>query len=177
MQIENQVILVDEFDREIGKMEKLEAHRRGLLHRAFSVFIFNSQGQMLLQKRAMSKYHSPGLWTNACCSHPAPGEALQETVERRLREELGMYCNTQKSFDFIYYAELEKGLIEHELDHVFIGNYDELPIPNLEEAEEVKFFDLLPLEEEIKKHPYRFTVWFRLIFPRLKDIITTPKAA
>lgn len=170
MQNMQHVILVDEQDNETGVMDKMEAHRKGLLHRAFSVFLFNSRGEILLQRRAASKYHSPGLWTNACCSHPMPGESLQDAVERRLREELGIYTPTKRVFDFIYHAQLDYGLTEHELDHVFIGEIEEISAINPEEADAVKFVDFETIEAEIKAHPYRFTVWFRLIFPRIKEL-------
>src|SRR5215470_11031187 len=120
-----EIILVDEKDRSIGVMEKLEAHRKGLLHRAFSVFIFNSKGEMLLQQRSDEKYHSGGLWTNACCSHPAPGEDINTAAIRRLNEELGFTTSLTKIFDFIYQSSFENGLTEHEFDHVFIGLHDE----------------------------------------------------
>ena len=119
--MQEQVILVDQQDREIGVAEKLEAHRKGKLHRAFSVFLFNAKDEMLLQQRAAEKYHSGGLWTNTCCSHPRPGEPTEAAARRRLREEMGISCNLNKAFDFIYRAEFDNGLIEHELDHVFIG--------------------------------------------------------
>ena len=119
-----QIILVDEQDNALGACEKLEAHRKGLLHRAFSVFIFNRKGEMLLQQRAMNKYHSGGLWTNACCSHPAFGEAISDAVQRRLQEELGFATHAEKLFDFVYRAEFDNGLIEHEFDHVFSGEYE-----------------------------------------------------
>src|SRR5690348_5807899 len=118
-----QVVLVNEEDQEVGTMEKMEAHRRGVLHRAFSVFIFNKQGEMLLQQRAQEKYHSGGLWTNACCSHPRPGEEVSEGAGRRLVEELGFETELQPVFNFVYKANFENGLIEHEFDHVYFGTY------------------------------------------------------
>ena len=121
---ENQVILVNEQDAPIGVMEKMEAHKTGTLHRAFSIFIFNSQGEMLLQQRAKGKYHSGGLWTNACCSHPQPGEQVEKAAERRLMEELGFSTSLEKVFDFLYKAGLDNGLTEHEFDHVFVGEYN-----------------------------------------------------
>ena len=129
-----QVILVDIEDCEVGVMEKMEAHKHAQLHRAFSVFLFNKQGKMLLQQRAFSKYHSGGLWTNACCSHPRPGESLESAVSRRLFEEMGIATPVTKAFDFIYQAELPNELVEHEFDHVFIGNYDGEVAPNHLEA-------------------------------------------
>jgi isopentenyl-diphosphate delta-isomerase len=119
-----EVILVNESDEAIGAMEKMEAHRLGVLHRAFSVFIFNSNGHMLLQQRADTKYHSAGLWTNACCSHPAPGEEVKSAAERRLQEELGFKADIKRAFDFVYKASFNNGLTEHEYDHVFVGYYD-----------------------------------------------------
>lgn len=128
------IILVDKDDNEIGKGEKMAVHLAGQLHRAFSIFIFNSQGEMMLQRRASTKYHSPGLWTNACCSHPRPGESLEQAAKRRLKEEMGFECDLQKVFSFIYKAKVED-LTEHEFDHVFIGKFDQEPVLNKEEAD------------------------------------------
>jgi isopentenyl-diphosphate delta-isomerase len=169
MNMKQEVILVDENDTELGVADKLDAHKKGLLHRAFSVFVFNSRGEMLLQQRAFSKYHSPGLWTNACCSHPAPGEELEEAVERRLREEIGLTVPAKRLFDFIYYAHLDHGLTEHELDHVYVAETDDTPFINPEEVNAIKYADLAALESEITAHPYRFTVWFRILFPKIKE--------
>ena len=150
------VILVDTDDREIGKMEKMQAHEEACLHRAFSVFLFNDQGEMLIHRRALEKYHSGGLWTNACCSHPRPGEKTEAAAHRRLQEELGMDCPIEEQFDFLYKRSLDHGLTEHELDHVFTGTYQQLP-------------DFNPAEI--------YTEWFRIvcleygsqIFPQQED--------
>lgn len=163
------VILVDERDNEIGQMEKLTAHESGNLHRALSVFLFNSKGELLLQQRAWSKYHSPGLWTNTCCSHPRPGESSKDAAVRRLQEEMGMSCEIEKAFDFIYRAEFENGLIEHELDHVFIGSTDELPTINPEEVESWRYVSKESLIADIANNPDNYTVWFKICLPRVID--------
>ena len=139
---EEKVILVDKNDNQVGLMPKLEAHEKGILHRAFSVFIFNSKYELLLQKRASSKYHSGGLWTNTCCSHPREGEDILDAANRRLDEEMGIKTSLRKVFDFIYTAELDNNLIENEFDHVFYGVYDTDPILNKEEAEAVSYTHL-----------------------------------
>lgn len=161
------IIKVDENDNELGKIEKMQAHKDGVLHRAFSVFIFNSNGQLILQKRADSKYHSGGLWTNTCCSHPEFGESLENAVKRRLREEMGLECKTEKEFNFIYRAELDNDLIEHELDHVFFGKTDEQPMINHHEASEWKYVEMDELRNEISEFPERFTVWLQICFERV----------
>ncbi|MDP3725772.1 MAG: isopentenyl-diphosphate Delta-isomerase [bacterium] len=157
------VILVDEKDREIGTMEKLEAHEKGLLHRAFSVCIFNKKGEMLLQKRAANKYHSGGLWTNTCCSHPRPNETVLAGAKRRLREEMGIDSNLKKIAHLTYKTSFENGLTEHEYDHVLVGFYDLDPIPNPEEAEDFKWVDPNMLREEITQNPEQYTYWFRML--------------
>jgi isopentenyl-diphosphate delta-isomerase len=157
------VILVDENDKAIGTMEKMEAHRKGKLHRAFSVLVFNSKGEILLQKRARQKYHSGGLWTNACCSHPQPGEKMEDAARRRLREEMGIDLQPQFSYKFIYKTTLDQNLIEHEYDHVFIATFDGEPQINKEEAEDWKFSDVALLKADMEKHPEDYTYWFRLI--------------
>jgi isopentenyl-diphosphate Delta-isomerase len=133
-----EVILVNKSDEVLGYMEKMEAHKRGLLHRAFSVFIFNNNGELLMQKRASDKYHSGGLWTNTCCSHPRKHESLSTAAQRRLKEEMGMEVSLSPKFHFIYKSSLDQGLIEHELDHVFFGNSDQTPVLNKAEAEDWK---------------------------------------
>lgn len=163
------VILVNEEDEAIGIAPKMGAHEKGLLHRAFSVLIFNSQGEMLLQKRASSKYHSGGLWSNACCSHPRSGEELQDAVNRRLEEELGFVCETQFDFKFIYKVEFDNGLTEHELDHVFIGHSDATPVPNPEEVEDWKYVSPGDLKNWVKEEPEAFSVWFQIIMKRLNE--------
>ncbi|MBI2722107.1 MAG: isopentenyl-diphosphate Delta-isomerase [Bacteroidetes bacterium] len=163
-----QVILVNEFDVETGTSEKLNAHLSGQLHRALSVFIFNSDKKMLLQRRAISKYHSGGLWSNACCSHPRPGEDILAAAVRRLTEELGIkHCELHYGFNFIYKANLDNHIIEHELDHVFFGKSDEHPKPNPEEVSEYKYLSLEELYSELFHHPQNYTFWFKLIFERV----------
>lgn len=157
------VILVDEFDNAIGTMEKLEAHQKGILHRAFSVLLFNSKGELLLQKRAIGKYHSGGLWTNTCCSHPLPGESMNEATRRKLIQEMGIDLNPEFFYKFIYKTNLDDNLIEHEYDHVFIGTYDGKPIINDEEVEDWKFTDLPSLRSDIQENPKAYTYWFKLI--------------
>ena len=161
------VILVDKEDNQIGLMEKMEAHQKGLLHRAFSVLIFNERGEILLQKRASSKYHSGGLWTNACCSHPLPDEELVDATKRRLIEEMGIRTKPKFLFKFIYKAELDNDLVEYEYDHVFTAVYNEAPVLNPEEAEDWKYVDVNSLKDDIKKNPNDYTVWFKIIVDRL----------
>ena len=161
------VILVDEEDTPLSFMEKMEAHEKGLLHRAFSFFIFNSQGEMLLQQRALGKYHSGGLWTNACCSHPRPNETTQDAAKRRIREEMGIACEPVFSFSFIYRAELDKGLIEHELDHVFIGTFDGVPNLNPEEAADWKYISVADLRNSLHDEPQLYTEWFKIVWEKV----------
>jgi len=163
------VILVNEHDEAIGTMEKLEAHQKGLLHRAISVFIFDSQGRLLLQQRAAHKYHSAGLWTNTCCSHPAPGESTLDAAHRRLEEEMGMCTPLTFAFTFRYRAAFDNGLIEHELDHVFVGYTDEVPIPNSEEVAAYRWADRETIDRENSKHPEAYTAWFKLIYGNVFD--------
>jgi isopentenyl-diphosphate delta-isomerase len=166
-----QVILVDESDQPVGVMEKMEAHRRALLHRAFSVFIFNSRGEMLLQQRAEEKYHSAGLWTNACCSHPRPGEDTRQAAVRRLREELGFTTGLEKLFEFTYRTEYDNGLTEFEFDHVYVGTYDQAISPDRAEVSDYRYQSLPEIEAELLSAPATFTSWFRLAFPLLKEKI------
>ncbi|MGZ5247928.1 MAG: isopentenyl-diphosphate Delta-isomerase [Flavitalea sp.] len=161
------VILVDEHDNHIGEMEKMEAHRKGLLHRAFSVFIFNSKGEMLLQQRARQKYHSGGLWTNACCSHPFPGEAVIDAASRRLFEEMGFLVPIEKIFDFTYRAEFENGLTEHEFDHVFYGIYNDPVEYNRDEVMDYCYRSVEAVREDLERSPEKYTAWFRIVFPRV----------
>jgi len=163
------VILVDEQDRAIGAMGKLAAHKNGgVRHRAFSVFIVDSQGLWLLQKRADGKYHFPGLWTNACCSHPRPGEATAAAAHRRLREELGFDCFLTERFHFEYKATSEaEGLTEHEIDHVFTGVFNGTPTPNPQEVGDMRWVTLTDLEHDLRTNPDIFTPWFKLAFPRV----------
>ncbi len=166
---EEKVVLVNEKDEKMGLMEKLEAHEKAVLHRAFSIFLFNSKGELLLQQRALTKYHTPGLWTNTCCSHPRDGESLDEATTRRLMEEMGMTAKMEKAFDFIYKAEVGQGLIEHEFDHVFVGYTDQIPTINKEEVESYRYATLTQIREEISLNPEHFTVWFRIAFDRVED--------
>jgi isopentenyl-diphosphate delta-isomerase len=158
------VILVNEQDQQIGLMEKQEAHEKGLLHRAFSVLIFNSKGEMLIQQRALSKYHSPGLWTNACCSHPRNGETILEAANRRLSEEMGMNTLLNVKTHFIYHAELKNGLIEHELDYVLEGVSDINPVLNSDEVMSFRWVSMNELKDWIRQEPTHFTVWFLKLF-------------
>lgn len=162
------VLLVDENDNETGVMEKLQAHEEGLLHRAISVFVFNDQGELLLQQRAAEKYHSPLLWTNTCCSHPRPGEVLIEAAHRRLREEMNMGCELVHQFSFTYKAHLDKGLTEHELDHVFFGESNVLPDPEPSEVLSWKYLSLEAIENEIRLKPEQYTSWFKLMLDKIK---------
>ena len=161
---EENVILVDNNDNQVGLMPKLEAHQKGLLHRAFSVFIFNSKYELLLQKRASSKYHSAGLWTNTCCSHPREGEKTLDAANRRLIEEMGIQTSLRKVHDFIYRAELDNDLTEHEFDHVFYGVYNEDPVINKDEADDFKWIDMDSLNEDIRTNGNNYTVWFKIAF-------------
>ena len=158
------VILVDKNDKQVGLMPKLEAHKKGVLHRAFSIFIFNSKYELLLQKRASSKYHSGGLWTNTCCSHPREGEDILDAANRRLDEEMGIKTSLRKVYDFIYKAELDNQLTEHEFDHVFYGVCDNDPILNKDEAEDFKWVDMEKLNNDIIKNEDNYTVWFKIAF-------------
>jgi isopentenyl-diphosphate delta-isomerase len=160
------VVLVDSQDNELGKMEKLEAHEKGLLHRAFSIFLFNSKGEMLIQQRALSKYHSPGLWTNACCSHPAPNESIIQAGNRRLKEELGLTTELVDAFNFEYRETFENNLTEHELDHVLVGYSEQNPILNKEEAKDYRWITWANLLEEINLNPEDFTIWFKIILTK-----------
>lgn len=157
------VILVDEQDKAIGAMDKMEAHRRGILHRAFSILIFNSKGEVLLQKRSKNKYHSGGLWTNACCSHPTPHESIDQTTRKRLKHEMGIDLQPDFAYKFIYKSQLDKNLIEHELDYVYRGIFDGVPAVNHEEVEDWKFINIKSLRADLDQHPDRYTVWFKLI--------------
>lgn len=172
------VILVDRQDNEMGFLGKQEAHSRGLLHRAFSVFVFNSKGEFLLQRRAFDKYHSPGLWSNTCCSHPMPGEPVQYAASRRLLEEMGMQCLLENKFSFVYKADVGDGLIEHEFDHVFVGVSDEIPNPDPEEVDSWRYVDRQTLKHELEEHPETFTEWFKICLSEYeKEIFSRQKTA
>lgn len=158
------VILVDENDKKIGVEEKLKAHQQGILHRAFSIFIFNSKGQLLLQQRAKHKYHSSELWTNTCCSHPRPEEPLQDATRRRLQEEMGFSCDMKELLHFTYKANVGNKLTEHEFDHVFVGIYNGKVQPNPEEVQNFKWTTKEELVNDIKKNPQKYTEWLKIVF-------------
>jgi len=165
------VVLVDRNDNPMGLMPKLEAHEKGVLHRAFSVFILNRKGQLMLQRRALDKYHSPGLWTNTCCSHPRESESNIEAGVRRLKEEMGFTTPLKSMFSFIYKSKFDNGLTEHEFDHVLLGYYDKPPFINAIEVSEWKWMSLEKIILEIKNKPEDFTVWFKIIFERFYNHI------
>ena len=160
------VILVDNNDNQLGLMEKIEAHEKALLHRAFSVFILNDNKQLLLQKRALNKYHSPGLWTNTCCSHPRDGESVIDAGIRRLDEEMGFKTQLNNLFSFVYKARLDNGLTEHEYDHVLLGKYNKDPLINELEVCDWKWVDLDALSNDLVINPKSYTVWFKIIFEK-----------
>ena len=160
---DERVILVDECDRELGAGEKLRAHKDGALHRAFSVFIFDRRGRLLLQKRARGKYHSAGLWSNTACGHPRPGEATQEAARRRLREEMSLDCDLREAFEFLYRAELDGALVEHEYDHVFVGTHEgEPPAPDPSEVEDWRWVSMNELRRGLREEPHRYSPWLKL---------------
>lgn len=167
----NNVVLVDKNDNAIGVMEKLVAHEQGELHRAFSVFIFNDSGELLLQQRAKHKYHGAGLWTNTCCSHPQWGEDVDSSAVERLYYEMGIKCNLRFIYSFIYYAPVENNLTEHELDYVFIGYSNQHPIVNRDEVQDYKWLSPDKILSDIKENPSHYTVWFKQAFPELLSII------
>lgn len=161
------LILVDHEDNETGYLDKLSVHQSGLLHRAFSIFIFNPAGELLLQQRAFDKYHSPGLWSNTCCSHPRRGESTSDACRRRLMEEMGISCPLEFVFSFVYKAGFENGLTEHEYDHVYFGKSDQVPRPDPAEVNSWKFMRLESLEKELSLHPEDYSQWLRLSFPQV----------
>jgi isopentenyl-diphosphate delta-isomerase len=167
-----QVILVDQNDQQIGLMEKIEAHEKALLHRAFSVFIINKKGELMLQQRAFEKYHSPGLWTNTCCSHQRDGETSLLAGNRRMHEEMGFSCELKELFSFIYKAPFDNGLTEHELDHVMIGYYEDAPTINPEEVASWKWMKIETVKEDIIQNPAIYTAWFKIIFERFYKELT-----
>ena len=164
-----QIILVNNADEAIGTMEKMEAHRKGVLHRAFSVFIFNSKNEMLLQQRADDKYHSAGLWTNACCSHPAPGEETKKAASRRLEEEMGFSVPLEEIFSFTYRSSFPNGLTEHEYDHVFAGRYDGPVVPDATEVKNFAFRSIDEIQRLLSREQENFTAWFVIAFPKIKE--------
>jgi isopentenyl-diphosphate delta-isomerase len=161
------LILVDENDRQIGTGEKMEVHRKGLLHRCFSILIFNDKHEMLLQQRARTKYHSGGLWTNTCCGHPLDGEDTTAAAHRRLVEEMGFDCPLEERFSFIYKAALDHRLQEHEFDHVYFGTYNSEVVPNPDEADGFRWISKAALKREIETHPETYTVWSKIAFEKL----------
>ena len=163
---EEKVILVNEKDEQIGLMPKMEAHQRALLHRAFSVFIFNDNDELMLQQRALTKYHSPGLWTNTCCSHQREGESNVEAGKRRLQEEMGFSTKLKDTVSFIYKAPFDNGLTEHEFDHILVGKYNEDPVLNPEEAAAFKWLTLEEVKRDMEKNPAIYTAWFKIIFDK-----------
>lgn len=169
---QEKVILVNEKDEPLGLMEKIEAHEKALLHRAFSVFIFNDKGELMLQRRAKSKYHTPGLWTNTCCSHPRDGETLIEAGRRRLQEEMGFQTVLKETASFIYKAPFDNGLTEHEFDHVLVGHYNGEPVLNPDEVEEWKWMSIAAVRQDIEKSPEKYTAWFKIILEKYLDAVS-----
>ncbi len=163
---EEQVILVNEKDEQIGLMPKMEAHEKALLHRAFSVFVFNDKNELMIQQRALGKYHSPGLWTNTCCSHQREGESNIEAGKRRLQEEMGFTTDLKDTISFIYKAPFDNGLTEHEFDHILVGQYNGNPVLNPEEAHAYKWISLEELKTDMSKNPDQYTEWFKIIFDK-----------
>ncbi|MDO1501217.1 isopentenyl-diphosphate Delta-isomerase [Winogradskyella maritima] len=175
MDIEEMVILVDENDNKIGLMPKMEAHEKALLHRAFSVFIFNDTNELMLQQRALHKYHSPGLWTNTCCSHQRDGETNLEAGKRRLMEEMGFEAPLEETTSFIYKAPFDNGLTEHELDHIMVGYYNEKPKINPDEVADWKWMPLEDVKSDMQSHPENYTAWFKIIFEKFYEHINITK--
>ena len=169
------VVLVNKKDEIIDQEEKIKAHLEGKLHRAFSIFVFNKKGEILIQKRAKTKYHSGGLWSNTCCSHPRPNENLRQATKRRLKEEMGIETNLKEIFSLIYKVKVGE-LIEYEFNHVFIGRFNGNPKPNKKEVADWQWIKLTDLEAEIKKNPQKYTPWFKIILKKLKEIFYDPKS-
>lgn len=172
---EEKVILVNEKDEPVGLMPKMEAHEKALLHRAFSVFVLNGKNEIMLQQRAHHKYHSPLLWTNTCCSHQREGESNIQAGSRRLQEEMGFTTELKELFSFIYKAPFDNGLTEHELDHVMIGYYNEIPQINPEEVESWKWMTIEAVKEDMEQHPEIYTVWFKIIFDKFYHYLEAHK--
>lgn len=172
---EEEVILVNKNDEQIGLMPKMEAHEKALLHRAFSVFIFNDKNELMLQQRALSKYHSPGLWTNTCCSHQRDGETNIQAGKRRLKEEMGFVVDLKESISFIYKAPFDNGLTEHEYDHVMLGKYNDLPNINKEEVADWKWMPIEDVKVDMELHPEVYTEWFKIIFSKFYEHINLQK--
>lgn len=169
---EEMVILVNENDEQIGLMPKMEAHEKAVLHRAFSVFIFNDKYELMLQQRALDKYHSPGLWTNTCCSHQRDGESSIEAGKRRLFEEMGFTTTLKEKIAFIYKAPFDNGLTEHEYDHVLVGNYNDVPVLNKEEVAAWKWMPLDEVKADILNSPANYTAWFKIIFEKFHESLS-----
>lgn len=167
--MKEQVVLVNEDDEVLGLMEKMEAHQKGLLHRAFSIFLYDSSGKILLQRRALGKYHSPGKWTNAVCSHPREGESYLEAAQRRLKEELGIETEIEEKFHFIYKADVGQGLWEHELDYVFVGTFEGEFRLNEKEVSQVKYLEIHQIEKDLIENPDSYTEWFKIIFQKYRN--------
>ena len=176
MFMEEKVVLVNEKDEILGLMEKMQAHENGILHRAFSVFLFNSKGEMLLQKRAAEKYHSPNQWTNACCSHPRDGETTQEATHRRLIFEMGIDAPLTHVYEMAYEAHFDNGVIENEYDHVYLGRYDENPVPNADEVNDYRWISLDDLKFEMETEPEKYTFWFKKIIKEFDFAATLSKS-
>lgn len=171
------VQLVNEQDEEVGLMEKIQAHREGTLHRAFSIFLFDDSGRLLLQQRALGKYHSGGLWTNTCCSHPRPAEPLMKAAERRLKEEMGIIVPLEHRFSFRYKAEFPNGLKEHELDHVFFGYWSGAPEPDPSEVEAWAYVPMAELDSDLKRYPHRYSAWLLQCWERVnQEMKSTPRS-
>ena len=168
---EELVILVNENDEQIGLMPKMEAHEKALLHRAFSVFVFNDKNELMLQQRALHKYHSPGLWTNTCCSHQREGESNIQAGKRRFQEEMGFVTDLKEVISFIYKAPFDNGLTEHEFDHVIIGNYNNKPIINPDEVADWKWMSLEAIKVDMNVNPELYTAWFKIIFEKFYEFI------
>ena len=164
--MQENVILVDQNDQEVGQCEKIEAHEKALLHRAFSVFVFNDKNELMIQQRALSKYHSPGLWTNTCCSHQREGESNIEAGKRRLQEEMGFSTELKDTISFIYKAPFDNGLTEHEFDHILVGNFKGKPDLNPDEVAEWKWMSLDAIEKDMQTNPSIYTEWFKIIFDK-----------
>ncbi len=169
----NKVILVNENDVPKGEMNKLEAHKKGILHRAYSVFVFNEKNELLLQQRSINKYHSGGLWSNTCCSHPQPDEDIRKSASDCLIKEMGIRCQLEYTFKFIYHSEFDNGLVENELDHVFVGKTSDLPKPNPDEVSNWQAITLSDLESSITKSPEKFTPWLKICLPKLRDYLAS----
>lgn len=168
----NKLILVDENDVPVGTVDKMEAHQKAMLHRAFSVFIFNKKGEMLLQQRAFTKYHSGGLWTNACCSHPYFNQETITAAAKRLQEEMGFTIPLKKAFEFVYKAAFDNGLTEYEYDHVFVGEYEGQILPDKDEVADYCFMSMEEIKNSLQSHPQKYTEWFKIAFPKLQEYLS-----